>query len=993
MVLPGQVAVGAMLFGRYRLSRELGRGGFGVVWQAHDVELGLEVALKFLPDLVSRDEEAIDDLKREIRRGLRLTHPGIVRVHNFIRDEQLAAIAMEFIDGTTLRQRKLESPGRCLDVEQIRPLVGQLCDVLTYVHDAAKLVHRDLKPGNLMVTNAGEVKVADFGIASSMADSLTRMTNTPASGGTLAYMSPQQARGVPPMATDDIYALGATLYELLTGKPPFYRGDIVLQASEVVPPPMSARREELGATGKQPIPAEWERAIAMCLLKTPEGRPQSVRALRDMLVPTQAPPVLPSPQAHQRSTQLPAIGSLPPPLSMGSGTSPTPPPRTEPKVPPLPPALPRKSSLPVLPLAIGGLAIVAVCGWLGWKLADSGPAPQKSNQTSSTKLAPPPPPPKQNASAEDYYREGLALENGNGRAIDAVQAAANYQRALEMGHIPSTARLARLLNYGWGVRQDEKRALELAEQAATQGDAVGANLAAFILGGQRHSGPELTRAVNYLERAVAGNYALAMFNLADRLRSGTGVAKDEARAESLDRQGIAQMQADATAGQAEAHYWLGWARAQGRGGPRDLQAAVQHFETGVKLGHPRSMVALADAYAGGLGVTEDDAKAVELYRRAVETGWSDALIAHAAQLSGGYLTRDGRTAKGLLEKAIAGGSIDAMWRLAELLYDGDASVRDEPRAVVLLRQAADTGDTEAWWRLGVATEQGRGTAQNEAEAFRCYMRAASQDNRIGQLYVGRCLRTGKGASLDPAKAREWFERSAAAGHFMAMCDLGEMLRDGVGGPKDVTRSARLFATAANGGNLVGQFQYGWACEGGIGVDKDEAQAVAWYEKAAAQNLPAAQASLGRMLLFGLGTEKNVSRGLTLVRKAADAAHPLGQTQLGLCYENGLGVDPDPHEAFDWLMRGAEQGVPLAQLQVGWYLHNGTGCERDYNAARGWYEKAAAQGIARASNNLGVLYEKGLGVKSSRTKAIECYRRAAAGGDELAAQNLRQLGVK
>jgi len=997
MVLPGQVAAGAMLFGRYRLSRELGRGGFGVVWQAHDVELGLEVALKFLPDLVSRDEEAIDDLKREIRRGLRLTHPGIVRVHNFIRDEQLAAIAMEFIDGTTLRQRKLDSPGRCLDVEQLRPLVGQLCDVLTYVHDAAKLVHRDLKPGNLMLTNAGEVKVADFGIASSMADSLTRMTNTPASGGTLAYMSPQQARGEPPMATDDIYALGATLYELLTGKPPFYRGDIVIQASEIVPPPMSARREELGATGKQPIPLEWERAIAMCLMKTPEARPQSMRALRDMLVsPTmQAPaPSLPPPaQTPQRNTQLPAIGSLPPPLSMGSGTSPAPPPRTEPKVPPPPPVLPRQRSLPVLPLAIGGLAVVAVCGWLGWKLADSGSASPKNNTASSTKPAPPLPSLKQNASAEDYYREGIALENGNGRAIDAVQAAANYQRAMDLGHIPSAARLARLLNYGWGVRQDEKRALELAERAAAQGDAVGANLAAFILGGQRHSGAELTRAVSYLERAVAGNYALAMFNLADRLRGGTGVAKDEARAESLDRQGIAQMQADANAGQAEAHYWLGWARAQGRGGPRDLQAAVRHFEAGVALGHPRSMVALADACAGGLGVAEDDTKAVELYRRAVDAGWSDGLIAHAAQLGGGHLPRDGRTAKALLEKAITAGSIDALWRLGELLYDGDVTVRDETRAVELFRQAADTGDTEAWWRLGLATEQGRGTAQNDSEAFRCYMRAAAQGNRIGQLYVGRCLRFGKGASLDPSKAREWFERAAAAGLFAAMCDLGEMLRDGVGGAKDITRSARLFAQAANGGFAVGQFQYGWACETGAGVDKDETQAVAWYEKAAAQNLAPAQANLGVMLLLGRGVEQDLTRGSTLVRKAAEAGNGWGQTQVGYCYEKGHGVPQDSGEAFQWFLRGAEQGIPAAQVQAGWYLHNGTGCTRDYNAARGWYEKASAQGNVRALNNLGVLYESGLGVKASRSKAIEYYRRSAAGGDELAVQNLRKLGVK
>jgi TPR repeat protein/serine/threonine protein kinase len=996
MVLPGQVAPGSILFGRYRLESELGRGGFGVVWLAHDNELGIEVALKFLPDLVARDPEAIEDLKREIRRGLKLTHPGIVRVHNFIRDPELAAIAMEYIDGTTLRQRKLDSPGRCIDADELRPIVAQLCDVLTYVHEAAKLVHRDLKPGNLMLTSAGEVKVADFGIAGSLADSLTRMTNTHSSGGTLAYMSPQQARGEPPTVTDDIYALGATLYELLTGKPPFYRGDIVLQASEIIPPPMSQRRVELGALEKKPIPPEWERVIAACLAKVPQGRPQSTREVRDALLTIAAP-------APRRPPQLPAVGALPPP--MPSPAPPLPierafdsqrstPTATAPTY--YPPPAPTKR-FPLWPFAIAAVGVVVVCAWFGWRLADSetpaSPHAQNTDQPVKPRPSTPAPPLKPNAGADEYYREGLAFENGAGHPIDATQAAANYQRATDLGQVAATARLARLLNYGWGVRQDEGRALQLAEQAAAQGDPFGANLAAFILGSSRHSGSELARSIAYLERAVSGGYALAMFNLADRLRTGTGVAKDETRAEDLDRRGVAQLQADAAAGQAEAHYWLGWARAQGRGAPRDLQSAVRSFETGVQLGHPRSMVALGDAYASGQGVPEDNSRAAELYRRAADTGWLDALIVHAGQLSpGGHLSPDPQQAKTLLEQAITRGSLDALWRLGELLYDNPI-VRDEPRAVTLLRQATDANDSEAWWRLGLATEQGRGTAQSDAEAFRCYLKSASQNNRIGQLYTGRCLRTGKGASLDPPKAREWFERASSAGLFAAMCDLAEMLRDGVGGPRDLPRATRLFATAANGGFAWGQFQYGWACESGAGMDKDETQAVSWYEKAAAQNLPAAQAQLGAMLLSGRGTEKNVTRGAALIRTAAETGNALGQVQLGYCYESGTGVAQDYREAFQWFTRAAAQGVPGAQLELGWFYHNGYGCTRDYNIARSWYEKAAALGNARAFNNLGVLYQGGLGVKASRTKAIECYQRGASAGDELAAKNLRTLGAK
>src|SRR5204863_1044244 len=102
----GQVGPGAVVFGRYKLESELGRGGMGVVWLAHDERVDMDVALKFLPDVVARDAECVDELKRELRRGLNLTHPGIVRVFSFEQDEQGAAISMEYVDGTTLAALK-----------------------------------------------------------------------------------------------------------------------------------------------------------------------------------------------------------------------------------------------------------------------------------------------------------------------------------------------------------------------------------------------------------------------------------------------------------------------------------------------------------------------------------------------------------------------------------------------------------------------------------------------------------------------------------------------------------------------------------------------------------------------------------------------------------------------------------------------------------------------------------------------------------------------
>lgn len=269
------LAAGRQVFQRFTLTRELGRGGMGVVWQARDEKLERDVALKFLPASVSGDPEAISDLKRETRRALALTHARIVRIFDFLEDERHAAISMELVDGSSLAVRKLAQPDRHFEVAALEPLVRQLCEALDYAHHEAKVVHRDLKPANVMVTTGGELKVTDFGIAATLTDTYSRTQKaTGATSGTAAYMSPQQMCGRKPAVTDDVYALGAMLYELLTSKPPFHTGRIEMQVMDVRPPSMGERRTELEISGA-PIPRVWEETIAACLAKKPEARPQA----------------------------------------------------------------------------------------------------------------------------------------------------------------------------------------------------------------------------------------------------------------------------------------------------------------------------------------------------------------------------------------------------------------------------------------------------------------------------------------------------------------------------------------------------------------------------------------------------------------------------------------------------------------------------------------------------------------------------------------------
>jgi formylglycine-generating enzyme required for sulfatase activity len=268
---------------RYTLARVLGRGGMGIVWLAEDETLKDQVALKFLPEAVIHDSSAIHDLKQETQRSLRLTHSNIVRIHGFIEDGERAAISMEYVEGVTLAKRRIEQPGAVLTPEALLPIIRQIADALEYAHNRAKVVHRDLKPANFLISKVGEVKIADFGISATLTDTATRFSQREqGSGGSPPYMSPQQMLGGKPCISDDIYALGATLYELLTSKPPFHTGNLAIQAQTKIPPPLQQRRAELlgpAAANLPPIPERWEKTIAACLAKDPADRPASVSSI------------------------------------------------------------------------------------------------------------------------------------------------------------------------------------------------------------------------------------------------------------------------------------------------------------------------------------------------------------------------------------------------------------------------------------------------------------------------------------------------------------------------------------------------------------------------------------------------------------------------------------------------------------------------------------------------------------------------------------------
>jgi hypothetical protein len=277
-----EFANGQKLFRRYTLKRTLGRGGMGVVWLARDDELERDVALKFLPELIIHDRAVLGDLKRETRRSLELTHKNIVRIYDFVHDETSGCISMEYVDGDTLSNLRADKPHKVFEPDEVKEWISQLCDALDYAHNHAKIVHRDLKPANLMVNQRGDLKVADFGIARSLSDSMSVLTMERGKSGTLLYMSPQQLDGDRGSHLDDIYSLGAAIYELLTSKPPFYSGNVDRQIREKTAASMTQRRQELEVE-MGPVEETWEEVVSRCLAKDPAKRPQSVSEVAKML--------------------------------------------------------------------------------------------------------------------------------------------------------------------------------------------------------------------------------------------------------------------------------------------------------------------------------------------------------------------------------------------------------------------------------------------------------------------------------------------------------------------------------------------------------------------------------------------------------------------------------------------------------------------------------------------------------------------------------------
>ena len=343
---------GDLIADRYELEELVGTGGMSTVFRAHDLQLERQVAIKILHEHYAADPEYLERFRREARRVARLSHPSIVTVIDRGDDDGRQYIVFEHVDGENLKELVVRS-GR-LPVRRALELALAVADGLAFAHDHG-LVHRDVKPQNVLLNNEGEVKVTDFGIARSLHVE-HGVTQTGTVLGTGEYLAPEQASGKPVSPATDVYSLGIVLWELLAGDVPFTGDNFVAVALRHVnepPPHVRERRPDVSPR----LDAAVERALA----KDPARRFPSMTAFAKEL----------------RACLAEAEGGAPPPVEDAALTVVTPPPRTQARARPRHRRRRRPLAWVLLALVVAGAAFAAVVllGGAGNHAGTSGGGP------------------------------------------------------------------------------------------------------------------------------------------------------------------------------------------------------------------------------------------------------------------------------------------------------------------------------------------------------------------------------------------------------------------------------------------------------------------------------------------------------------------------------------------------------------------------------------------------------------------------------------------
>ena len=1031
-VTMGGSAQGTLLAGRYRAVRQLGQGGMGSVWLAEDTQLdNRPVALKLLPSILVSNKRAYAQLKAEALVSLKLSHPNIVTLRAFEENSGNPFLVMDYIEGQTLDDYLAEKG--TLTEEETLTLLKPIAAALDYAHGQG-VVHRDVKPANVMIQKDGTPFILDFGIAREIQETVTRVTGK-LSSGTLLYMSPEQLMGEKPTPVQDIYSFSAMVYECLKGEPPFARGAIEDQIKNKLPEPLP------GGIGIAP-------SVMAGLSKKPEDRPQNCADVLAGGVPQKARQ--PGGSGRRLDGALKVLLAV---LAIGLASACWSVWRHQQEQVRIAEEAARQKAVAAeirieAKVRMDRIADISdMDGFKERKAALSGEFAQAEvlfdeNTRRWTDAA-------QGFSNCVVHAEALVRLDGERQA--AVQMRAKAEKAKRDASqvepekcAPDTWKTADMMmksandefqrmrfalasnTFASAAAQFGKCAEESVAERMRQEKAAATDIRIEAkVRMDRIAGISDGDGFKERKAALSGEFAQAEAFFDENTRRWTdavqGFSNYVAHAEALvrldgERQAAAQARADAEkarelAVQADAEKYV----------TNSWNKAIQLMESANGEFQKMHFAAASNTFASVVAPFKKCAEEAKLQkseatkRRAYnlfESGKYEELlqgmdmreceIPDVLYLQGLVyslgLTGTPEFAKALqkMEAASKAGYALATVNLGTQYCGGDLVKKDVVRGTNLVEKGkleverlANAGNPYAQDLLGLLHSKGWGCASNMTVAAHWFKRASEKGYVAGLADYGECLLEGEGTGTNTVMAVELLEKAYAKGSITSAVILGFhwYKKDNSVAAEWFRRCRRGVVSAAEQGHSWAQFGAGLLDEKGLGCETNNYEAVRWYTLAAEQGHIVAQNNLGLMYFEGRGVASNDWIAVKWFRKAAEQGCANSQHAMGVAYSEGRGVEKDYGEALRWYTLAAEQGTPLAQFELGLMYFEGRGvASNDWTAVK-WLRKAADQGVAIAQTSMGFAYSEGRGVEKDYGEALRWYTRAAEQAEAIAQNNL------
>ena len=1003
----------SLLAGRYQVVRQLGAGGMGSVYLVEDTQLDNKLfAVKMLPSILVANKRAYRQLKGEALVAMKLVHPNIMQIRAFEENNGNPFLVMDYIEGQTLDDY-IADKGTLTEEETVR-LLKPVASALDYAHGEG-VVHRDVKPANVMIRKDGRPFILDFGIAREMQETMTRVTGK-FSSGTLLYMSPEQLNGEPPASAQDVYSFAAMVYECLKGEPPFVRGQIEYQILNNPPPPLP--------DGTLPSLVS---AIMRGLAKKPEDRPETCKGIlnadRDIKSLTQqvirtyheaikacrdedcARAFALAQKADKDNAEIQyIIGRC---YRYGDGVD-------EDRIKAMQwyRKAAEQGNVDAL-YEIGDLysentldpyyegfdetASDDFIKWLSMALKCESPQARdgfalayincvyrhnhpeleletKINEARDLELIRIA---AGNGYAEAQYQLGCKYESGSGVAQSYAEAVKWFHKAAEQNSTYYYAqKLGEVYKKGLGVKKDYKEAIKWylkAVESVNNGENIIHLAEAYELAGKYQE------AVTWYRKAAERGIADAQCKLGDMYRLGRGVDRN------LD-EGIKWYHKAAEQDNAKSQYLLAISLRMASHRWGWFAEAMDWLRKAGKNGYAEAQHKLGDIYAHGDERNEIAVDAVESakwyglaeesYRKAAEDGDVAAQCALGLMFyKGEGVVQDFNEALKWINKAALRRNRDAQYYLGNCYSQGLGVKQNYEEAVKWYRKAAERGHADAQNALGSMYKNGIGVTQDYKEAMGWLIKAVEGHCDKACYEIGYMYGNGLGVKQNYKEAARWYEKIKFDPR--AAYELGVLYENGWGVDKDCKKAAHLYLIADN---ADATYRYGCLYHYGRGVNKNDEEAFPAFKDAAEKGHIGALYHLGVMYFWGYGVAQNKEKGLELVRRVAEQGNSEAQDCLGLWYFEGIGVERDYVEAYKWYCKAAEQGEMASQYRLGEMYYSGIGVAKNDTEAAKWFRLLAERNHNSAQYAIGVMYCNGEGVEQNYAEAVKWLDKSAGGGN-------------